>query len=207
MDPIALRRLALAPTRRAGLMVNILTAAAVAAAAITAGSAPAEAGGKDIAKGAALMALIAVGASLYQQQANARTPAQPVIRQLPPAPQPVTRAQTAERQYFVPAPQPPRPTLVTRSPRPVANPGWRDTRWQQTPVASDRFGPRIPAVCAVEIDGRQPATIYADSCLAREGFPYALPQHCSQTVRSQDWSGRVYDGACLRDAGFRTDRR
>jgi hypothetical protein len=179
-------------SRRMSRLLNLVTAAAVAAA-VTASPAPAEAGGKDVARSAALIALLAIGAGLYQQQANARTPAAPVARALPPEPEP---------RHFRPAPQ-----LVDRSPRPVANPGWRDPRWHEPPVIGDRQGPRIPAVCAVEIDGRQPATIYADSCLAREGFTFALPQHCAQTIRSRDWSGRIYDGACLRDAGFRTDRR
>jgi hypothetical protein len=180
-------------TRRLSRLVNLATAAAVAAAAVTAGPAPAAAGGKDVARRAALIALLAIGAGLYQQQANARTSAAPVARALPPEPEP---------RYFRPAPQ-----RVDRSPRPVANPVWRDARWFEPPAPHDRQGPRIPAVCAVEIDGRQPATIYADSCLMREGFTYALPQHCAQTIRSNDWSGRIYDGACLRDAGFRTDRR
>ena len=194
-------------TRRASLLVNAATAAAVAAAAETAGSAPAEAGGKDVAKGAALVALLAIGAGLIQQQ-NARAAEQQVTRALPPAPVPVAPPAPV---YYQPAP------LPVVSPRPVANPawqqpapqqtGWQQPGWGQDPAPRGSTTPGIPAVCAVEIGGAQPTTIYADSCLAREGFTYALPQTCAQTIRSQDWSGRVYDGACLRDAGFRTDRR
>lgn len=169
------------PTRRSSLLVTLVAAASVA---VTAVPAPAVAGGKDVAKGAALIALLAVGAALVQQNQAAQA-----------ADLPVTRAP---------------------APRAMAERAWQEDRWQQDrrqprPDRRDAerqsFTPRIPAVCAVEIGGQMPSTVYADSCLAREGFDYALPGSCAQTIRSRDWSGRVYDGACLRDAGFRTDRR
>ncbi len=35
---------------------------------------------------------------------------------------------------------------------------------------------------------------------------YGLPQYCAQSIRSRDWQGRVYEGECLRDAGYRLGR-
>lgn len=68
--------------------------------------------------------------------------------------------------------------------------------------------PRVPAVCAIDIDGAQRSvTLYVESCLRREGFDYRLPRDCASNARIFGHEDRVYGVQCLRDAGFRVSGR
>ena len=68
--------------------------------------------------------------------------------------------------------------------------------------------PRVPAVCAIDIDGAQRSvTLYVESCLRREGFDHRLPRGCASTARIFGRDDRVYGVQCLRDAGFRVSGR
>jgi hypothetical protein len=64
--------------------------------------------------------------------------------------------------------------------------------------------PRVPAVCAIEIDGDQRSvTVYPESCLRDEGFDYDLPRNCAKPARIYGRADRIYGVQCLRSAGFR----
>ena len=65
---------------------------------------------------------------------------------------------------------------------------------------------RIPAACAIEVEGRdhREVVFYAESCLRKYGVR-SLPNACSREVKfygRKDW---VYGEACLRNAGYRLD--
>lgn len=64
--------------------------------------------------------------------------------------------------------------------------------------------PRVPSVCAIEIDSDQgnAVTVYSESCMRDEGFDYRLPD-CARSVRIYGQRDRIYSAKCLRDAGFR----
>ncbi len=63
---------------------------------------------------------------------------------------------------------------------------------------------RVPAVCAISIDGAERSvTLFPESCLRREGFDYRLPRHCANGATIFGKRDRVYSAQCLRDAGFR----
>lgn len=63
---------------------------------------------------------------------------------------------------------------------------------------------RVPAVCAITIDGAERSvSLYPESCLRREGFDYRLPRGCANSARIFGRDDRVYSAQCLRDAGFR----
>lgn len=67
---------------------------------------------------------------------------------------------------------------------------------------------RVPAVCAISIDGAERSvTLFAESCLRREGVDHRLPRGCANTARIFGREDRVYSAGCLRDAGFRIPRR
>ncbi len=71
---------------------------------------------------------------------------------------------------------------------------------QPVPIRS----PRVPAVCAIEVDGRdRTVTVYPESCLRAEGFDYRLPRDCAKTARIYGRADRIYGVQCLRSAGFR----
>lgn len=62
---------------------------------------------------------------------------------------------------------------------------------------------RIPAVCAIAIDGaRRSVTVYPETCLRREGIRGPLPRHCSHEARIYGQWDRIYGVDCLRNAGF-----
>jgi hypothetical protein len=64
--------------------------------------------------------------------------------------------------------------------------------------------PRVPEVCAIEVDGnRRSVTVYPESCLRDEGFDYRLPRDCAKTARIYGRADRIYGVQCLRSAGFR----
>lgn len=67
--------------------------------------------------------------------------------------------------------------------------------------------PRVPAVCAIEMDSDRYGTVsmYPERCLRAEGFNYRLPD-CGRSVRIYGQPDWVYSGQCLREAGFRVDR-
>lgn len=71
-------------------------------------------------------------------------------------------------------------------------------------VRHDRRAPRVPAVCAIEINGsRTSATVYGERCLREEGFDWRLPRDCSRPARIYGREDRIYTEQCLRNAGFR----
>lgn len=73
---------------------------------------------------------------------------------------------------------------------------------------------RLPAVCAIEIDGSLPAngrkdqrarpvTFYPESCLNDLGLRQAdLPRHCASGARLFGTRDRVYGQDCLKSAGY-----
>lgn len=68
----------------------------------------------------------------------------------------------------------------------------------------DRRAPRVPAVCAIEINGsRTRATVYGERCLREVGFDWRLPRECSRPARIYGRDDRIYTEQCLRNAGFR----
>lgn len=67
---------------------------------------------------------------------------------------------------------------------------------------------RVPAVCAISIEGAQrDVTLYPESCLRREGLQGRLPRGCANGARIFGKADRVYSAQCLRDAGFRLPGR
>jgi hypothetical protein len=68
--------------------------------------------------------------------------------------------------------------------------------------------PRVPSVCAIEIDSDagHPVTMYSESCMREEGFSYRLP-NCARSVRIYGQRDRIYSAKCLRDAGFKLSGR
>ncbi|WP_333815502.1 hypothetical protein [Tabrizicola sp.] len=67
---------------------------------------------------------------------------------------------------------------------------------------------RVPAVCAISIDGAERSvTLYPESCLREEGFNYRLPRNCANSATIFGERDRVYSSQCLRDAGFRVTGR
>lgn len=67
---------------------------------------------------------------------------------------------------------------------------------------------RVPAVCAISIDGAdRTVTIFPESCLRQEGFDYRLPRGCANGATIFGERDRVYSAQCLRDAGFRVSGR
>lgn len=67
---------------------------------------------------------------------------------------------------------------------------------------------RVPAVCAITIDGaQQSVTLYPESCLRREGFDRRLPRSCANQASVFGRDDKVYSAQCLRDAGFRVSGR
>ena len=66
--------------------------------------------------------------------------------------------------------------------------------------------PRVPAICAIEIDSDDgsPVTVFSEICLRDEGFDYRLPD-CARSVRIYGQRDRIYSAQCLRDAGFRVN--
>jgi hypothetical protein len=64
--------------------------------------------------------------------------------------------------------------------------------------------PRVPEVCAIEVDGaHRSVTVYPESCLRAEGFDYRLPRDCAKSARIYGRPDRIYGVQCLRSAGFR----
>ena len=76
------------------------------------------------------------------------------------------------------------------------------------PVPEPARSRRVPAVCAITIDGaKKSVTLFAESCLRGEGFDAQLPNGCANTARIFGRQDRVYSEQCLRDAGFRVNGR
>lgn len=76
------------------------------------------------------------------------------------------------------------------------------------PVPEPVKSKRVPAVCAISIDGAdRSVTLYPESCLREEGFNYRLPRGCANTATIFGERDRVYSAQCLRDAGFRVTGR
>jgi hypothetical protein len=76
------------------------------------------------------------------------------------------------------------------------------------PVPEPVKNKRVPAVCAISIDGAgRSVTLYPESCLRSEGFNYRLPRGCANGATIFGERDRVYSAQCLRDAGFRVTGR
>lgn len=76
------------------------------------------------------------------------------------------------------------------------------------PVPEPVKQPRVPAVCAISIDGAdRSVTLFPESCLRQEGFDYRLPRGCANGATIFGERDRVYSAQCLRDAGFRVSGR
>ncbi|MES2916695.1 MAG: hypothetical protein V4753_16375 [Pseudomonadota bacterium] len=76
------------------------------------------------------------------------------------------------------------------------------------PVPEPVKSKRVPAVCAISIDGAdRSVTLYPESCLRAEGFDYRLPRGCANSATIFGERDRVYSAQCLRDAGFRISGR
>jgi hypothetical protein len=168
-------------TRIRTIAVNTITATAICLAAITAGPAQAATRDDDLLKALAGVAAVAVFAGLISQQQRNRDAA--------------TRTQPLPLQPELPA-------------WGNQGTGWQNDRWRddglQGDRAGNRTGPRLPGVCAFDIgSAARPATLYAESCLRREGLAYGLPRHCARQINRRDFQGRAYEADCLRDAGYR----
>jgi hypothetical protein len=75
------------------------------------------------------------------------------------------------------------------------------------PVPEPVVSNRVPAVCAITIDGAERSvTLYPETCLRREGLTQRLPRGCANSARIFGRDDRVYSAQCLRDAGFRIGR-
>ena len=83
-----------------------------------------------------------------------------------------------------------------------------DKRPPHQPKPQPAKMPRVPGVCAIEIDSNsgRAVTVYSESCLRDEGFNYRLPD-CARPVRIYGQRDRVYSAQCLRDAGFKLGGR
>ncbi len=83
-----------------------------------------------------------------------------------------------------------------------------DKRRAEQPRPQPTKMPRVPGVCAIEIDSNsgRAVTVYSESCLRDEGFNYRLPD-CARSVRIYGQRDRVYSAQCLRDAGFKLSGR
>lgn len=83
-----------------------------------------------------------------------------------------------------------------------------DDRATPAPAPEPVRSNRVPAVCAISIDGaRQSVTLFPESCLRREGLTQRLPRGCANSARIFGREDRVYSAQCLRDAGFRVGVR
>ncbi len=88
-------------------------------------------------------------------------------------------------------------------PDPVQVQGWgqgHGGKW-------DRGARRLPAQCAIEVQGRKRThVVYSENCLRRAGVEGRLPRYCQQDVRLRGRHVAVFPEDCLLDAGFRRDR-
>jgi hypothetical protein len=76
------------------------------------------------------------------------------------------------------------------------------------PVPEPVKSKRVPAVCAISIDGAERSvTLYPESCLRDEGFSHRLPRGCANSATIFGERDRVYSAQCLKDAGFRVTGR
>lgn len=92
---------------------------------------------------------------------------------------------------------------------------WRDGRRpphyqppRHTPPRPEpQRGPRIPSVCAIEIEGpdRRDVVVYGERCLRDHGLD-RLPGACAREVRFYGQRDRIFPETCLRESGFRTGR-
>lgn len=93
------------------------------------------------------------------------------------------------------------------SPEPVQHPGWGHGPGGRPGPGWDRGARRLPAECAIEVEGRRRShVVYAEPCLRRAGVEGRLPRHCAEDVRVRGRHVAVFPEGCLLDAGFRRDR-
>lgn len=79
---------------------------------------------------------------------------------------------------------------------------------QPVPLPEPVKQKRVPAVCAISIDGAERSvTLFSENCMRREGFDQRLPRGCANDARIFGRDDQVYSAGCLRDAGFRVSGR
>lgn len=66
--------------------------------------------------------------------------------------------------------------------------------------------PKVPAVCAIEIDAEVPVRVFSGRCLRQSGFAYPLPKACAREVRIFGRADLVYGAKCLHGAGYNVGR-
>lgn len=65
--------------------------------------------------------------------------------------------------------------------------------------------PRVPAVCALDIDiADGQGRYFSENCMREEGIKARLPQDCARRAEIYGRTDRIYPEWCLREAGFRT---
>jgi hypothetical protein len=65
--------------------------------------------------------------------------------------------------------------------------------------------PRVPAVCALDIDiADGQGRYFSETCMRGEGFDARLPRDCAKRAEIYGRTDRIYPEWCLREAGFRT---
>jgi hypothetical protein len=68
--------------------------------------------------------------------------------------------------------------------------------------------PRVPAVCALDIDINDgQGRYFSENCLRGEGFEARLPRGCARHAEIYGRTDRIFPEWCLREAGFRTRGR
>jgi hypothetical protein len=73
------------------------------------------------------------------------------------------------------------------------------------PKAEKVRHPRVPAVCALDIDIHDgQGRYFSENCMRDEGFKARLPRDCARRSEIYGRADRIYPEWCLREAGFRT---
>jgi hypothetical protein len=179
--------------------IATLTAAATVLAMLTATAAPARADNDDIAKALAAIAAIAIIGKVINDKKDRKRDA--VVSH----PQPDDRYGRDDRDG-------------RRDDRSGGPRRYEDRRFEDRHYEDRRYQDwsgretrslRLPATCAIEVNGRhdRSTTVYSARCLNRERFEGRLPRHCAIDIRVRGRDDRVYDQNCLIDAGFRVGRQ
>ncbi|MGL6210077.1 MAG: hypothetical protein ACRC14_09640 [Paracoccaceae bacterium] len=93
------------------------------------------------------------------------------------------------------------------APEPIYHPHPKPPVHHPHPKPPVYHGPRVPAACAIQIEGnRGDRTFFAGRCLRERGFDYRLPGHCAREIRYYGQKDRIYSERCLREAGFQIGR-
>jgi hypothetical protein len=66
---------------------------------------------------------------------------------------------------------------------------------------------RLPAYCAVDLRDHRAGVVYAEPCLRNAGVGGRLPYYCSRDMKVHHRLVTVFPERCLREAGYRPERR